>query len=211
MSHPLKLRNKYFVRELKDPLIPWKITKDLVKVLEKNKSDTEDADVILAKFNKILENMNVHNRCVSTLIVGCVMRDNFPAGNLCSIWCGTWTRFWLTPRMTRSLRTSWPFPLDRASGGKTLQTSFFRSFSAWKYIRFYHISAGQTRAAPRWSLQTLCPSTMWLASWPRMPLGLGNDRDFGIILQNVGGGVFVLDVLCSPFESIVKGSTYPYW
>ena len=66
-------------------MIPWKITKELVKVLEKNKSDTEDADVILAKFNKILENMNVHNRCVSTLIVGCVMRDNFPAGNLCSI------------------------------------------------------------------------------------------------------------------------------
>ena len=61
MSHPLK----YFVRELKDPLIPWKITKELVKVLEKNKSDTEDADVILAKFNKILENMNIHNRCPS--------------------------------------------------------------------------------------------------------------------------------------------------
>ena len=56
-------------------MIPWKITKELVKVLEKNKSDTEDADVILAKFNKILENMNVHNRWVSTLIVGCVMRD----------------------------------------------------------------------------------------------------------------------------------------
>ena len=66
-------------------MIPWKITKDLVKVLEKNKSDTEDADVILAKFNKILENMNVHNRYVRTLIVGCVMRDTFYAGNLCSI------------------------------------------------------------------------------------------------------------------------------
>ena len=68
MTHSLEF-NKYFVRELKDPLIPWKITKDLVKVLEKNKTDTEDADVILAKFNKILENMNIHNRCVSTLIV----------------------------------------------------------------------------------------------------------------------------------------------
>ena len=50
-------------------MIPWKITKELVKVMEKNKSDTEDADVILAKFNKILENMNVHNRCVQVLLV----------------------------------------------------------------------------------------------------------------------------------------------
>ena len=52
-------------------MIPWKITKDLVKVMEKNKTDAEDADVILAKFNKILENMNVHNRCVQVCnIVG---------------------------------------------------------------------------------------------------------------------------------------------
>ena len=50
-------------------MIPWKITKELVKVLEKNKTETEDANVILAKFNKILENMNVHNRCVQTFVI----------------------------------------------------------------------------------------------------------------------------------------------